>query len=76
MGCGMLVRGVIAAADMPAGQANAQVDPLAVDFQAILTARRAGVDVFDLTEVTASVRIELAGLDQSIEAVLGMDVGG
>jgi hypothetical protein len=49
----VLVFGIIAAADMPADQADAQVDPAIPGFQAVLAARRAGRHVANLVEMGA-----------------------
>lgn len=47
MFCGVFVFRTIAAADVAAGEAQAQVDPVVADFQAILAAVGAGGDVVD-----------------------------
>ena len=52
---GMLVLGVVAAADMTADQANAQVHPAIPGLQAILAANGAGRNFLDLAEVRAAL---------------------
>jgi hypothetical protein len=51
---GVLVRRRVATAHMAAGHAEAQVHPLGADAQAIFTTVRAGCDVFNLIEMSAS----------------------
>jgi hypothetical protein len=48
---GVLIRGRVAAADMPAGQAQSQVDLLAPGAQTVFTALRAGGDFMNLIQV-------------------------
>ena len=47
MFCGVLVFRTIAAADVAAGEAEPQVDPVVADFEAILAAVGAGRDLSD-----------------------------
>jgi hypothetical protein len=47
MSCGVLVFRTIAAADVAAGEAQAEVDPVVAHFQALLAALPAGCDVPD-----------------------------
>ena len=53
---GVPVRRVVAAPDVPAGHAQAEVDPLRTDAQAVLTAVRARGDFSDLIEVGAALQ--------------------
>ena len=53
---GVPVRRVVAAPDVPAGHAQAEVDPLRADAQAVLAAVRARGDFSDLIEVGAALQ--------------------
>src|SRR5438309_10939066 len=53
VGCRMLALRVVAAAHMPAGHAQPQVDPGTADLQAVLAAVGARGDLTDLVEVGA-----------------------
>src|SRR5882757_4809840 len=50
----VLVRGIVAAADMAAGAADPQMQPLTAAFQALLAAERARRDVLDLSDMAAA----------------------
>jgi hypothetical protein len=52
---GMLVLGIIAAANVTADQANAQVHPGIADLQALVTALAAGFDLPGLFQVAAFI---------------------
>lgn len=71
---GMLVGRAVTTANMPADQADAQIEPFVTDLQAIFTTLRAGDNILYLANVFAGVRVELTGLDQSGELVAGINV--
>jgi hypothetical protein len=48
---GMLIGGVITAANVATGQADAQVDPFGAHLHTFFTAGRAGIDIVDLSKV-------------------------
>ncbi len=61
---------------MPAGEADAQVQPFPSHFQAILTARGAGFDIGDLTRMRANRRVKLTSFDQCINPITGVHMFG
>ena len=50
----MPIRGIVAAADMPAGAADPQMQPAAAALQAFLAAERARRDVLDAGDMAAA----------------------
>jgi hypothetical protein len=71
---GMLIGGVITAANVATGQADAQVDPFGAHLHTFFTAGRAGIDIVDLSKVRADGRIDLTRLHGSINPIAGMYV--
>jgi hypothetical protein len=55
MFCRVPVGGIIAATDVTALQAEAQVEPPATDFQTVLTTVRAGRDLVNLIQMCAAI---------------------
>jgi len=58
----VFVGGVVAAANMPADQADAQMDPTTTDFEAVFTALRAGCDLVNLIQMGTFFRDDLTRL--------------
>jgi hypothetical protein len=67
MAGGMLVLGIIAAANIAAGQTDPKVDPFVPDLQAVLAALGAGDYLLDLCEVGTALVVERALLNSLLD---------
>ena len=68
---GVLIDRVVAASDMPAGQADAQVHPGVTKLQALSATWRAGDDVLDLVKMRAIFLGELSIRQELVDSLPG-----
>ncbi len=69
--CRVLVRRIVAAADMAATQAQAQVQPAASDAQTVFTALRAGRHVTNLIQMRAGLFYSSSSFEFATESASG-----
>jgi hypothetical protein len=75
MFCGMPMGRIVAASNVPANQADAQVYPTTADTQAIFTALCAGCDAVNLIQMGTVFRHDLPGVRKPVASFKALRLG-